>query len=132
MRKVLRRVGVVGGLALLMMLASANDAGAAEINLNGRSLDAEASGDMVIRDGVTMVSEDFLQDEMYLTLEKDGKSFRLENAYKDFVLEGATDSDVLRLNGEEKKMSKTVQSVDGQLFLPLRPVIEWFGDYRMG
>ena len=65
---------------------------------------------------------------MYLTLEKDGKSFRLENTYKDFVLEGATDSDVLRLNGEEKKMLKTVQSVDGQLFLPLRPVIEWFGD----
>ena len=128
MKKVLRRVSIIVGLALLIIFVSANDAGAAEINLNGRSIDAEASGDMVIRDGVTMVSEDFLQDEMYLTLEKDGKSFRLENTYKDFVLEGATDSDVLRLNGEEKKMSKTVQSVDGQLFLPLRPVIEWFGD----
>ena len=81
MKKVLRRVSIIVGLALLIIFVSANDAGAAEINLNGRSIDAEASGDMVIRDGVTMVSEDFLQDEMYLTLEKDGKSFRLENTY---------------------------------------------------
>ena len=59
MKKVLRRVSIIVGLALLIIFVSANDAGAAEINLNGRSIDAEASGDMVIRDGVTMVSEDF-------------------------------------------------------------------------
>lgn len=132
MKTTLRRIGLSGGLVLCVMLALPSVADAAVLNLNGQDIDAEASGDMVIRDGVTMVSEDILRDEMYLTLEKDKKSFKLENVYKDFVLEGAVDSDTLSLNGEEKKMSVAAQSVDGKLFVPLRPVIELFGDIGWG
>lgn len=128
MKTTLRHLSLSGGLAILVMLASPCMADAAVLNLNGQDIDAEASGDMVIREGVTMVSEDLLQDEMHLTLDKDGKQFTFSNAYKNFSLEGAVGSDTLLLNGGEKKMSVDAQSIDGKLFVPLRPVIELFGD----
>lgn len=128
MKKFLRHVGITGGLVLLASVVFTSPADAALLNLNGQVINAEESGDMVIQNGVTMVSEDFLQDQMYLTLEKEDESFKLENVYKDFVLEGAVGSRVLSLNGEEKNMSADVRSVDGRLFVPLRPVIELFGD----
>ena len=128
MKKLLQHAGIAGGLVLLMSVVLPSPADAALLNLNGQVINAEQSGDMVIQNGVTMVSEDFLKDQMYLTLEKEHGSFKLENVYKDFVLEGSVGSNTLSLNGEEKNMSTDVQSIDGKLFVPLRPVIELFGD----
>lgn len=128
MKKMWRYCVLIAGLVLAGWMSVPTMAEAAILNVNGENLTIEPSGKVLLQDGTTWVSEAFLQDEMFLTLDKEDARFTLTNAYEDFTLEGAVGSKVLRLNGDEKQMAAAAKNVDGTLYVPLRPLMEWFGE----
>lgn len=128
MKTMWRYCVMIAGLVLAGWMSVPGMAEAAILNVNGENLTIESSGKVLMQDGTTWVSEAFLQDEMFLTLAKEDERFTLTNAYEDFTLEGAVGSKVLRLNGDEKQMAAAAKSIDGTLYVPLRPLMEWFGE----
>ena len=128
MKKMWRYCVLIVGLVLAGWMSVPTMAEAAILNVNGENLTIEPSGKVLLQDGTTWVSEAFLQDEMFLTLDKEDARFTMTKAYEDFTLEGAVGSKGLRLNGDEKQMAAAAKNVDGTLYVPLRPLMEWFGE----
>lgn len=117
------------GLAVVTMLAvSPNTAEAATLDLNGDIIDIAASaGQVEMINGTTFISEDFLTDKLYLSVEKTGDNFSLTNAQSDFTISGAMGEQTLTFEGQTVPLSVAADEQNGVLYLPLRPVLELFG-----
>ena len=103
MKQSIYRFCVFFTLALVLLIIPPDIAEAATLDLNGSIIDIEQSdGDIVLENGITMISENFLRDDLYLNVGKNGKQCSLENNHGNFCLEG-------------------------MLYFPLRSLLELFG-----
>lgn len=112
------------GVACLFLFSPGGTVQASEVTVNGRQADDAM---FVIENSTTMVSETFLQDLMKLSLEREGAHLRLHNDAANVQVDGALGDRTYRLNGEEKSFSVMPQERNGQVFLPLRSLVENFG-----
>lgn len=128
MKQSIYRFCVFFTLALVLLIIPRDDAEAATLDLNGSIIDMEQSdGDIVLENGTTMISENFLQDDLYLNVGKNGKQFSLENNHGNFCLEGAIGENTLSFDEKSIALPVSVSEKDGMLYFPLRPLLELFG-----
>lgn len=119
---------VLGTLALALLFVSPDAAEAATLDLNGSIIDMEQSdGDIVLENGTTMISENFLQDNLYLNIGKNGKQFSLKNNRDDFCIEGSVGENTLSFDEKMISLPTNVSERDGMLYFPLRSLLELFG-----
>ena len=119
---------VLGTLALALLFVSPDAAEAATLDLNGSIIDMEQSdGDIVLENGTTMISENFLRDDLYLNVGKNGKQFSLKNNHDDFCVEGAVGENTLSFDEKTISLPVSVSERDGMLYFPLRSLLELFG-----
>ena len=112
---------VLGTLALALLFVSPDAAEAATLDLNGSIIDMEQSdGDIVLENGTTMISENFLQDNLYLNIGKNGKQFSLKNNRDDFCIEGSVGENTLSFDEKMITLPTNVSERDGILYFPLR------------
>lgn len=128
MKKQVYHACVIGMMALALTVVSPNEANATTLDLNGEVIEtSENDKDVSLVDGTTMISDSFLEDELYLTVEKKGKHFSLSNAAKDFTIKGTIGKNALTFNDEKVTLATPASEQEGTLYLPLRPVLELFG-----
>lgn len=119
---------VLGTLALALLFVSPDAAEAATLDLNGSIIDMEQSdGDIVLENGTTMISENFLQDNLYLNIGKNGKQFSLKNNRDDFCIEGSVGENTLSFDEKTISLPASVSERDGMFYFPLRSLLELFG-----
>ena len=119
---------ILGTLALALLIIPPDDAEAAMLDLNGSIIDMEQSdGDIVLENGTTMISENFLRDDLYLNVGKNGKQFSLKNNHDDFCVEGAVGENTLSFDEKTISLPVSVSERDGMLYFPLRSLLELFG-----
>ena len=119
---------IINILAFSLMIVLPDVVEAATLDLNGSVIDMEQSnGDIVLENGTTMISENFLQDDLYLNVGKNGKQFSLENNHGNFCLEGAIGENTLSFDEKSIALPVSVSEKDGMLYFPLRPLLELFG-----
>lgn len=119
---------ILGTLALALLIIPSDDAEAAMLDLNGSIIDMEQSdGDIVLENGTTMISENFLRDDLYLNVGKNGKQFSLKNNHDDFCVEGAVGENTLSFDEKTISLPVSVSERDGMLYFPLRSLLELFG-----
>lgn len=119
---------ILGILAIVLLVASPDTAEAVTLDLNGSVIDIEQSdGDVVLENGTTMISENFLRDDLYLNVGKNGKQFSLKNNHDDFCVEGTVGENTLSFDEKTIPLSVSVSEIDGMLYFPLRPLLELFG-----
>lgn len=115
-------------LASVLLFIPIDTAEAATLDLNGSIIDMEQSdGDIVLENGITMISENFLRDDLYLNVGKNGKQFSLKNNHDDFCIEGSVGENTLSFNEKSIALPVSVSERDGILYVPLRPLLELFG-----
>lgn len=115
-------------LASVLLFIPIETAEADTLDLNGSIIDMEQSdGDIVLENGITMISENFLRDDLYLNVGKNGKQFSLENNHGNFCLEGAIGENTLSFDEKTIPLPASVSERDGMLYFPLRPLLELFG-----
>lgn len=100
---------------------------AVTLDVNGEVI-KENEKKFYIKDGITIVSEDFLKENMYLVVEKEGENFKLSNIYNDFLIEGTIGSNVISFNNEQIPLSIAVIEKESKIEIPFRPIIQLFGD----
>lgn len=106
-------------------------ADAATLDLNGQIIDtATTEGNVTIVGGTTMISEDFMEDALYLSVEKHGDNVTITNAGEDFSVSGTVGEKSLTFNGQQETLSAAITEKDGKVFLPLRPLLSHFGDVQ--
>lgn len=120
--------GVVGVMILLSVAFYSIPADAATMDFNGELIEVEEKGgDVVLTNGVTMISEDFLKEKLYLDVAQDKNTLIMTNASEDFIIEGNIGDKILTFNGKEQAMSTPIVEQNGKYYVPLRPMLELFG-----
>lgn len=115
-------------MVLVFCLCAPRAAEAATVDINGRLYDTADSAAVCVKEGTTLISEQVLSDDFYMTLTRDGDAYTLTNAYEDFRIEGRVGDDTFTLDGEQVvTMPVAAQEKDGVLYLPLRTLAECFG-----
>lgn len=128
MKRTKRVLWMIGLFALSLFVVAAEDAGAATLDMNGIIMEtAQSDGDVVMENGTTLVSEDFLEEMLYLQVDKQGTQFSLNHAAGAFSIDGAIGEDTLSFAGKEVPLSVAASENEGALMLPLRPLLELFG-----
>lgn len=119
-----------GAVLFALALWPAPSAEAAVLDVNGRLLEtADADNGVMLVEGTTMVSQEVLQEQLYLTLSRDGDAFTLSNAFDDFVFRGRVGEKTLVMEGAEAiTLPQAALEQDGSLYLPLRALAECFGE----
>lgn len=114
---------------LALALCAPGAADAATVDINGRVLDlADADSGVMQMGSTTMVSEDVLAQDLYMTVTRDGKAYTLTNAFGDFTISGKVGEDSMLVDGDMMFALPTAAAEkDGVLYLPLRAVAEQFG-----
>lgn len=131
MKGKLRYFLATGAAVLLLSVALSPPAEAAILDINGNHIntDYDKNSGVIMEDGVTLVSEDFLQTHFYLTTTRDGDAFTLTNAFDDFTVSGEIGSRDLLLEDDRMiAMPLAAREENGSLYLPLRALMENFGE----
>ncbi|MEE0511038.1 MAG: hypothetical protein UDG94_07405 [Peptococcaceae bacterium] len=120
----------LGAALLALALLPLPSAAAAVLDVNGRLLETtDADSGVMLVAGTTMVSQEVLQEQFYLTLTRDGDAFTLRNAFDDFALTGRVGEKTLANEDDETiALPQAVIEQDGSLYLPLRALAECFGE----
>ena len=104
-------------LASVLLFIPIETAEADTLDLNGSIIDMEQSdGDIVLENGITMISENFLRDDLYLNVGKNGKQFSLKNNHDDFCIEGSVGENTLSFNEKSIALPVSVSERDGILY----------------
>ncbi|MEE0435108.1 MAG: copper amine oxidase N-terminal domain-containing protein [Peptococcaceae bacterium] len=123
---------VLAAVAAFLALAAVQPeaAVAAHLDINGTLIntDDDQPNDVLLEDGVTLVSDDFLHNHLYLDTARDGDVFTLTNAFGDFTITGEVGSRKLVLDDAEMTLPIAPCERDGLLYVPLRALMENFGE----
>lgn len=109
---------------VMLLCMGAGQVHAATMDINGYPVELQ---EYVIEDGTTMVSEDFLKDELHLSLSRNQDEVTFSNDEIGFSIQGKVGDTAYTLNEEKKIFSKEITEKDGKIYLPLRSVAENFG-----
>lgn len=115
--------GLCLGAALAVAAVIPQSASAATLDINGNMVD---EGVKMVK-GTTMIAQDNLRDVLMLNLTMDNKKFTLTNDDKTVTIEGTVGKKTLLVNDEKLSLPVPATFKDEQLWLPLRPLMETFG-----
>lgn len=119
---------IVGMFVLSLFFSLPNATEAATLDLNGSIIDmTQSNGNIVLKNGTTMVSEKFLEDTLHFRVEKNEDRFSLSNIHRDFYIDGAIGEDIISFEGKKVSLPVAVSEKEGELVLPIRPLLELFG-----
>ena len=107
------------------LFAGAAQADTAALIINGYPVE---SREYVIEDGVTMVSENFMRDELHLSVTRNQNEVTFFNDEIGFTVRMSVGDTAYFLNDDEKAFPRAVAEKEGTVYLPLRAFAENFGE----
>lgn len=126
----MKRRAIMTALAVVLTLCICQPAAAkaATLDINGHTIAADDAGQVLMKNGTTMVSETVLKDAFFLDVTRDGDDYTLTNAYGDFTIHGSIGADSFTMDGDMVvALPEPALQKDDQLYLPLRALAECFG-----
>ena len=115
--------GLCLGAALAVAAVLPQSASAATVDINGHMVDEGVK----IVNGTTMLAQDNLRDVMMLNVYVEKNDFTLTNDDKTVTIKGTVGKKTLLVNDQKVTLPVPATFKDEQLWLPLRPLMETFG-----
>lgn len=115
--------GLCLGVALAVAAVLPQSASAASVDINGQLVD---EGIKIVK-GTTIIAQDNLRDVMMLNVYVEKNDFTLTNDDKTVTIKGTVGKKTLLVNDEKVLLPVPASFKDEQLWLPLRPLMETFG-----
>lgn len=110
--------------ALLIFFCHIPNADAATLLINGQGVQSE---EYTIRDGITMVSEDFVKNHMHFSVDRKNRQVDLEAPNHLFKISCEIGKKAYFIDNHEGSFNANVMEKNGKIYFPLRTLIENFG-----